>query len=188
MKDNFVILIAGIPAAGKSQLATELASRLRLPMIGKDSIKTLIWEKLHIDPDSKAEKKAYGALAYDICFLLAEELMKAGYSFIFESNFTPASAEILVALIEKCRYETLTVVLDADMETLHQRFLEREDCDDRHPGLKRGANFEDFEEFKSAAEKVRQFSVGGRRINIDTTDWSKVDYEAVLGEIKQIVG
>jgi predicted kinase len=188
MRESFIIFVSGIPAAGKTQLATELASRLRLPMIGKDPIKTLIWEKLHIDPDSRAEKKAFGALAYDICFLLAEELMKAGYSFIFESNFTQASAAILVPLIEKYDYKTLTVVLDADMKTLHQRFLEREDCDDRHPGLKRGANFKDFEEFKRAAEKVRQFSVGGRRINIDTTDWSKVDYEAVLGEIKQIVG
>jgi predicted kinase len=166
----------------------ELSSRLGLPMIAKDSIKTLIWEKLHTDPDSKAEKQAFGALAYDICFCLAEELMKAGKSFIFESNFTPASAAVLIPLIEKYSYQTLTVVLDADMEILHQRFLARENSAERHPGLARGGNFEDFEAFKTAAEKVRQFSVGGRQIIIDTTELVEVDYEPVIAEIEQILG
>jgi predicted kinase len=186
--NRYLIFVAGIPASGKTRFATELSARLQLPLICKDQIKTVLWEKLHSPADAIEEKRRFGVVAYDVCYCFAEELMKAGNSFVFESNFTPASAEILVPLIEKYGYGAVTVLLDAPMEVLHQRFVAREDTVDRHPGLLSGEHYKNFEDFKNRVESMRHFQVGENKIVVDTTEPTKVDYEPAVNDIKRMIG
>jgi predicted kinase len=186
--NRYLIFVAGIPASGKTRFATDLAARLQLPLICKDQIKTVLWEKLHSPADAIEEKRKFGKVAYDVCFHWAEELMKAGNSFVFESNFTPAAAEILIPLMEKYGYRGVTVLLDAPMGALHQRFVAREDAADRHPGLLSGTNYLNFEDFEKMAESMRQFQVGENKIVVDTTEPAKVDYESVVNDVKRIIG
>lgn len=186
--NRYLILVAGIPASGKTRFATELSARLQLPLICKDQIKTVLWEKLHSPADAIEEKRRFGVVAYDVAYYFAEELMKAGNCFVFESNFTPASAEILIPLMEKYGYGGVTVLFDAPMEVLHQRFVAREDAADRHPGLLSGEHYKNFEDFEHMAESMRHFQAGENQIVVNTAELTELDYEPVVNDIKRIIG
>ena len=42
----YCILVAGIPAAGKSTMAKAISKRLKLPIISKDGIKELLFDNV----------------------------------------------------------------------------------------------------------------------------------------------
>jgi len=175
----YIILVAGIPAAGKTTYARHITKKLHIPFIGKDNIKEKLHDVLQYDTSKQGNSKLYGSASYSVFFHIAECLMKVDVSFVLESNFTPDSAEILAPLVQKYNYRALTVLFDADMEVLHKRFCERDITDERHPGLrsKSGIN-NDFEHFKSGTLPLRDFCVGDK-ITVDTTDFLKVDYGSI---------
>ena len=175
----YVIIVAGIPASGKTTYAKYIAEKLQVPLIGKDAIKEKIYDVIHYDTAQRENSQLYGAASYAVFFHIAECLMKAGVSFVLESNFTPASVDVLLPLVEKYIYLPLTVMLDADMKTLHKRFCERDVTDERHPGLAAKSNvFDDFNYFSNATSPLRDFCVGDK-IVVDTTDFSTVNYDEI---------
>ena len=53
----YIIIIAGIPASGKTTYAQYIAERLHIPFIGKDAIKEKLYDILNYDT-TKREKSA----------------------------------------------------------------------------------------------------------------------------------
>ena len=70
----YCILIAGIPASGKSRAAEFLAERLGLPAISKDCIKERMYDAVGFR--SREEKVRLGAASMDILYYVAEQMMK----------------------------------------------------------------------------------------------------------------
>ncbi len=184
MDRRCVILVAGIPAAGKTRFARHLSRELGLVLLCKDDIKEKLWDRFRYDTAVRENSRLYGAAAYDLLFFFAQELMRAGTSFILESNFAAAAQDVLLPFIQTYAYDALTVLFDADMKVLHRRFIERDELPQRHPGLVSQGFFADYERFASATEPLRHFCIG-KRIVVDTTDFSKVDYEPLVREIKK---
>jgi len=175
----YVIIVAGIPASGKTTYARHISEKLQVPFIGKDAIKEKLYDVIRYDTSRRENSQLYGMASYSVFFHIAECLMKAGVSFVLESNFIPASAGVLLPLVEKYDYLPLTVMFDADMQALHKRFCERDITDERHPGLVVNSNvFHDFDYFNSATSPLREFCVG-EKIVVDTTDFSAVDYSKI---------
>ena len=58
----YCILITGIPAAGKSTMASILASKLNIPEISKDRIKEYLYDELGFS--SRQEKVKLGNARY----------------------------------------------------------------------------------------------------------------------------
>jgi predicted kinase len=175
----YIIIIAGIPASGKTTYARHIAKQLNIPFIGKDAIKEKLYDVIKYDTSKRENSQFYGAASYSVFFHIAECLMAADVPFVFESNFTPSSADILSPLVEKFNYRALTVLFDADMAVLHKRFCERDVTDERHPGLASKSNvFNDFETFNKGTLPLRDFCVGSK-ITVDTTDFSMVDYKKI---------
>jgi len=150
-------------------------------------VKEKIWDKVQYDPNVREESIKYGSLAYDISYAVAEELMKVGTPFVFESNFCSVSAEMLRPLVETYRYTTVTVLLDADVEVLYQRFIARETTPERHPGLRSNGYYTDRAVFVEAAEKFRHFRMGENHLTVDTTDFATVNYVELLEKVQQIL-
>ena len=183
----YAIIVAGIPAAGKTTYAKHIASKLKIPLICKDAIKEKLYDVIHYDTSNRENSKLYGAASYAVFFHVAKCLMKAGVSFVLESNFIPSSADTLLPLIEEYKYSPLTVLFDAEIKTLHERFCKRDVTDERHPGLISKSNvFSDLEYFKNATLPLRDFCVGDK-IVVDTTDFSKVDYGDVDRQIEKFI-
>lgn len=195
----YCILITGIPAAGKSTLADFLSAKLRLPVVSKDRIKELLFDGIGFR--SREEKNKLGKSAAEIMFYFAEQQMKLGLPFLLENNFENASREGMLALLEKYSYTALTVTLTGDYRIIYKRFVERNASPDRHRGHVVNDRYPENRE--RTAEECRAVSIsyedylygirergmdtfqaGGGQLVIDTTDFQRVDFEAVSREIE----
>lgn len=195
----YCILITGIPASGKSTIADIISKRLSLPVLSKDGFKEVLFDSIGFE--SRAEKVKLGTAAMEIMYHTAAQLMKAQIPFILENNFEYASREGLDRLLSQTGCPALTVTLTGDYETIYRRFLQRNASPVRHRGhivndcypekrirsteelLKNTISLDQFVE----GIHVRGFDsfVGGRdQIVIDTTDFSKVDVDAVIDQIE----
>ena len=196
----YCILVAGIPASGKSTLSRQLADRMGLPVISKDEIKEILFDRIGFR--SRSEKVNLGAAAMEMMYYSAEQMMKAGIPFILENNFEYASMEGLISLIARYRYRVLTITLTGEYQTIYRRFVERNISPDRHRGhvvndcypeqrphteaelLASTISFEQFAE-GIKARGFDEFSAGSERIVVDTTDFSKVDPDELVVRMKQ---
>ena len=87
MKPGRVIVITGLPCAGKRTLARELARRYRLPLLAKDFIKEPLLDVLGATDAAQSRKLSDASFA--TMFRLATEWVAIGHDFILEGNFRP---------------------------------------------------------------------------------------------------
>ena len=184
-----LILIAGIPAAGKTRYGVHIAARLNLPFFGKDHFKEKLHDVLKWDNTVRDNSKLYGMAAYSALYHAAECLMKTGISLVLESNFVPPCTPIINNFVTQYGYQALTVLFDAEIRVLHQRFCARDTMDERHPGLVSGSLIHDdfsLENFEKGCVSMREFCIG-ERIIVDTTDFSAVDYDLIDRKIMDLL-
>lgn len=81
----YCILVAGIPASGKSTMAEFLAERLGIPALSKDKIKELMYDSIGFQ--SREEKVRLGIASMNIMYYMAEQMMKCGQPFIPLESF-----------------------------------------------------------------------------------------------------
>jgi len=180
-----LILIAGIPASGKTRYGLHISNRLNLIFFSKDAFKEKLHDVLKWDNAVRENSKFYGMAAYSVFFHAVECAMRTGAPLAIESNFVPECEETLNVFASRYCYEALTVLFDADSKILHRRFIERDLTGERHRGLiSGGLKHDDFspENFEKSCAPMRDFIIG-ERIVVDTTDFAKVDY----GEIDEKV-
>jgi predicted kinase len=91
MKPGRVIVVTGLPAAGKSTLARELANRHRLPLLSKDFIKEPLLDVL--GAADAAHSRRLSDASFAAMFRLAAEWAGCGHEFILEGNFRPGEHE-----------------------------------------------------------------------------------------------
>lgn len=181
------VIVTGIPAAGKSTMAARLAQSLNLPLISKDAIKERLFDEIGFQ--SREQKKQLGVSAMNLMYDMADQLMRCGMPFILENNFENASREGLTALLERHGYWAVTVVMTGDYRVMYDRFAARNQRPERHrghvvndcyPEREPGHYVEPptFEAFVSGIQQrgMDSFAVPGKRIVVDTTDWSKVHF------------
>ncbi len=128
----YCILLAGMPAAGKSTMAKAISEKFSLPVISKDSIKEFLFDNVGFQ--SRAEKVNLGIASMEIMYYVAEQLMKARHPFILENNFEYASEEGIRTILETYQYDALTITLTGYYKVIYQRFLERDVSPERHRG------------------------------------------------------
>lgn len=196
----YLILVAGMPATGKTTFAKYLSEQLQIPMVSKDEIKELLFDSVGFH--SRAEKVALGAGSMEIAYYFTESLIRTKKSVILENNFENDSKPGLVKLTEKYHCNTITILFDGELTTVYRRFVERDKSPTRHRGHvvnteypeKSGAedipsplSFENF--VKGVNERgIRDFSVGGEVIRVDTTDFSKMSYSGVVQQVIDRIG
>ena len=71
-----VVVVTGPPAAGKTTVARELAARLRLPLVAKDTIKEALFDGL--GTGDLAWSQRLGEATYLAMLGIAEESVTAG--------------------------------------------------------------------------------------------------------------
>ena len=194
----YCILVAGIPAAGKSTIAEAIAEKLNLPVLSKDSIKELLFDTVGFQ--SRKEKAALGTASMEIMYYAAGQLMKTGQPFILENNFEYSSEYGIKTLLTKYQYSAMTITLTGNYKIIYQRFLERDASPSRHRGHvvndcypeKRAHRPDEIKaasiSYENYVQGIKQrgfddFSVDGKRIKIDTTDFSKIDMENLFSQI-----
>ncbi len=183
MPKTSVIIISGPPGTGKTTLGKRLAQELNLPFVHKDGIKELLFDKLGWS--DRAWSKTLGIASYALLFYFLETQLSAGRSCIVESNFhADFDTERFLALKAQYDFEPLQICCMADGEVVFQRFKDRAASGERHPGHVETPN---LEEFKPVLLRGRDevMHIGGTVIEVDTTDFEKVDYEGLVERVRQ---
>ena len=180
-----IIIVTGRPAAGKSTLAKWLSQELKLPFVSKDSIREELFDRLGWKDRKWAQE--LGKASVDMMFYFARAELGAGHSIIMDNSFyPPVSNPRFQVLKEQYNAESIQIVCDSDRDTLFQRFKSRADSGVRHPG--HGDDDVLKELYAYLADDSSQIlEIGGRVIEVDTTDFSNVDYHQILQQVKKLL-
>ena len=178
-----IIIIEGYLASGKSTFALKLSQALRIPYLIKDTMKNTMCRNVTIE--NRAESSRYSVVTFDAMMYVVERLFECGLPVIIEGNFAPTGQKrvdeqgIINQLVEKYRYSSLNYKFKGDTRVLHQRFIEREKTEERGNANKLGFEVQ-FEDFNRWCHNLDAFVVAGTVVEVDTTDFSKVDFEYLV--------
>lgn len=193
-----LIIIAGMPASGKSTVALKLSESLNFPILEKDSIKEELFDTIGFN--NYAEKRQLDVAATAVLMRLCESLLQSGNSFIVVNNFRSDSADSVKELIKKYDASCITVFFKGDSDVFYKRYVERDVRHERHLGHVLQHRFPPLEgdsvdytmtreEFAEKFEKLGmdKFDVGGTRIEIDATNPGKIDIDDLIKQIKKCI-
>ena len=185
-----LILLAGLPASGKSHFAQFLNGKLGYPVIAKDALKEILFDDVGFH--SREEKVKLGIAAMDLMYGQADTLLGLGISVILDNNVENTSLPGVQKLMEKHRPNTVTVRFEGDPKAVYQRFVKRDADPSRHRGhvvntcypeagepepyVPMGA--EAFEE-KFRSRGIMDFYPGGKLITVDVTSFENYSEEAL---------
>jgi predicted kinase len=178
-----IIIVTGRPAAGKSTLAKWLSQELKLPLVSKDSIREALFDRLGWKDREWAQE--LGKASVDMMFYFARAELAVRHSIVMDNSFyLPVSNPRFQALKKQYHAESIQIVCDSDRDTLFQRFKSRADSGTRHPGHGDQDVLEEL--YANLADTSSQIlDIGGAVIEVDTTDFAKVDYQSILEQVKK---
>ncbi|KQR41220.1 ATP-binding protein [Deinococcus sp. Leaf326] len=116
-----LLVVSGLPAAGKTTLAAPLARTLGWPLVTKDDYKGLLYAHLPELPQAQG-----GPLSFALMFHVAEVILSAGGSLVLETHFHRGVSEPhLLALAGTSGARLLQVYCGAPLELLRTRHAAR---------------------------------------------------------------
>ena len=175
-----------MPASGKTSLGRRVAERFSLPYLSKDGIKERLFDALGWG--DRAWSKRLGGATYDLLFHVLEALLAAGRSCIVEANFYPEfHTERFAELGRSYRFEAFQIHCVAEGAVLLDRFRERWERGERHPG-----HLDDVT-LVELRERVAQGGTGplpleGRLWEVDTTELERFDDLELFAAIEVALG
>jgi predicted kinase len=181
-----LIIVAGPPATGKSDLAGKIAGEFGLPMITKDEFKEILAETLGVTgPDWSNRLSAAGR---KLAVHLARKLLDRGISVIIEANFTPQRDNApLQHLTSDLDVAVVQVLCRTEGSVLMERFVRRAESGERHPiHLEHHEGAEHFRDLLLAGCSP-PLDLRGVVIDVDTTDFNCIDEEAIYSQIRSVI-
>lgn len=193
-----LIIVAGMPATGKSTVAAGLAEAFQYPILEKDNIKEVLFDTVGFE--NYPQKRKLDIAANGVLLHVLELMLKANASVIVVNNFDTESARQLCGLMETYRPRSVTVFLNGDAQVLYQRYIQRDNQHKRHLGhilqehypphegdsLDYTMTREEFDE-KFFKRGMDQFRCPGERIDLDMTDFDAVCVEDVARQIRALL-
>lgn len=194
-----LILLAGYPGTGKTYMCNKILEQEKdFQVISQDDMKERLWDEYGFD--NIEEKTALENKSWELYYKRIEETMKNGERLISDYPFSEKQRGRLEKLCEEYGYQSVTIRLVGDLEVLFERSKQRDLDTSRHLGhvvscyhkgdvlsdRTRGDCFVDYDIFM---ERCRNRGYGefrvGKLIEVDVTDYSKIDYKKILGQLKK---
>lgn len=120
----FLILLAGLPGVGKSEVSRELSRMLKFCLLDKDDILNVLKKSPTINQDSR------GRIAYDILFSLVEKHLSIQASTIVDTPLTfNWLRNRLLTLADNYNAIPIVVFCKCPSEVARQRIINRQASD-----------------------------------------------------------
>ena len=192
-----LVLIAGLPGTGKSRLSQLVCEALGpLTEISIDPIKESTWDREGFD--SLEEKRMLDGVALSQFFSLIERSMQRSERIIADYPLSEKQRPELECLCAAHSYRPVTVRMTADLDVLYERQRRRDLDVSRHLGhishryhvgdtcldRSQAPGLLTREEFvrRCTTRGYDTFALGPVK-EVDTSDFSAVDYPAVIAWI-----
>jgi predicted kinase len=159
------IVVSGPPCAGKSTLATRIATRAGWPLLAKDDYKERVFERL--GARDREWSRQVSALAWDLLLAECGRLLGAGVDCVVEGNFRAPQRRALGALAPAPRL--VEIRCGARAEVLVARYRARARAGSRHPGHVDLEALPEIERELSAPPEVGD-ELGGALLEWETSD------------------
>lgn len=182
MSISWLVIITGLPSTGKTTLGRKLSADLGIPYLYKDGIKERLFDTLGWQ--DRDWSRRLGQATYELMFYFLETMLQSGAALIIESNFkTELHSERLRSLLERYNYQAVQILCWTKGEQLIERFKLRLDANQRHPGH---VDHLAWAELQPVLLQGRQapLELPCPLIEVDTTDFSQVDYTAILAALQ----
>ena len=180
MARPLLLVVTGPPATGKTKVAEELAERLQMPFILKDTLKERLYEVFG-SGDELEEKVEQAALA--ILFSVIDSQLAAGVSVVAESNFDARfETEPFRRLRREHDVRLIQVHCSKPPHEVARHFAERAASGRRHPG--HGDRPEDAQEVVEDVESGRwdALDLPGELIEVDVDE---LDYDVLVRRLRR---
>ena len=175
-----LIIVTGLPSSGKTNLGRQISSQFKIPFISKDGFKERLFDTLGWS--DRAWSKKLGVASYEMMFHVLEELLEVGLSSVFEANFDPKfHSEPLARIIEKHQTRVVQVHCVTQPEVLLERFRNRWERGERHPGHADHITMPEMESL--VKQKIPPLERPGSVFELDTTDLANLETSALFAAI-----
>jgi len=189
-----------MPGAGKSTFASQIACAFNIYSYAKDEYKEILFDTYGFK--SREEKVKLGTMAMEMMYEEAEKAMQNNELFILDNNFENSSRDGLFQLLEKYNYTAITVRMTGDYHVIYQRYVDRDlngnrhrghvvnDCyPEKHGTMRDNPTRKTFEQYLNDIENrgYNTFVGNGPLIEVDVTDLKKVNCQAVINQLKEII-
>lgn len=173
-----LIIITGHPGTGKTTLAHRLSAELKLPVMCKDEVKERLFDRLGWADKEWSQKLSLAS--YSVMDYVMENTLSIGTGLIIESNFIAEYDSVRIEkIIEKFNVRAIQILLYSDEKVRSERFTTRTSSGNRHPGHhERDGAQKHLDDVKRPP-----LTLNSSLIEIDTTDFDRVDYADLVGRI-----
>ncbi len=179
-----VVIVSGRPCTGKTTIARRVAERFSLPLMSKDMCKELLFDTLGWK--DREWSKRLGYVSIELLFHFLEAQLIARRSCIVESNFKVEFDTVrFLDLENRYGFEPVQIQCVADGHVLFDRFKQRSESGERHPGHCDCSNYDEFREMLLLG-RMPPLDIGGGLVEVDTTDFV-IDYAAVFAEVDRVL-
>lgn len=197
-----IILLAGYPGTGKTYMCNKIL--LKFPyfyVVSQDKIKEENFDKYGYN--NLEERDKIIEKCRDEFYRSVEEEMNKGNNIISDYPFSEKQKRTIANLSSKYKYRVITIRLIGDLEVLYKRQLNRDLDESRHlahimSSYHKGQILKDrskadllvsHDEFIDRCETrgYGEFQLGDL-IEVDVTNYSKIDYEDINKQIEKLIG
>ena len=180
-----LVFVYGAPATGKTTLALRITEETGWPLISKDELK----EKLYSRETARHGWSWYEKRAKDTFFDSIKSEIEANRSIVVEANFLKSDGRRLKQLIKE-NVQMIEIYCFSSGFARFYRFVHRSQTKTRVNKLHRDRRFYATTFIECALDCIgvqwpyRALDISGKLVSLDTTDFSKVPYNDVLGLVR----